>query len=144
MTAIVAATALGTERFVVEAKEGTKQYPLIENGVPASVICDTGDKGVVRAVRDLRQDFERVSGQLPADGRKYAVIVGTLGQSANIDKLVAAGHIPAGELQGKREKYIIQTVDNPLPGVEKGLVIAGSDKRGTVYGVYELSRQIGV
>jgi hypothetical protein len=144
VAALTAGSALATEQFVVRAKEGTKVYPLIENGVPASVISDTGDKGVVRAVRDLRLDFERVSGQLPVEGQKYAVIVGTLGQSANIDKLVAGGHIAAGDLQGRREKYIIQTVDNPLPGVEKGVVIAGSDKRGTIYGVYELSRQMGV
>jgi hypothetical protein len=144
MTAMMAATVLGTERFVLEAKEGMKLYPLIEKGVPASVISDTGDKGVVRAVRDLCRDFERVSGQLPADGRKYAVIVGTLGQSANIDKLVAGGHISTGDLQGRREKYIIQTVDNPLPGIDRGVVIAGSDKRGTIYGIYELSRQMGV
>ena len=47
-------------------------------------------------------------------------------------------------MQGKNEKYIITTVDAPFNGVKKALVIAGSDRRGTIYGVYELSKQLGV
>lgn len=48
------------------------------------------------------------------------------------------------ELKGRNEKYIIKTIENPLEGVDEALVIAGSDRRGTVYGVYEISEQIGV
>lgn len=47
-------------------------------------------------------------------------------------------------MEGKREKYLLQTVSSPCDGVEKALVIAGSDKRGAIYGIYELSGQIGV
>ena len=43
-----------------------------------------------------------------------------------------------------KEKYIIRTIDKPLEGIDRALVIAGSDKRGTIYGIYELSEQIGV
>ena len=52
--------------------------------------------------------------------------------------------MPADELKGKREKYILCTIKQPLEGVEEAVVIAGSDKRGTIYGIYELSSQMGV
>jgi len=42
------------------------------------------------------------------------------------------------------ESYVLQVVDQPLPGVERALVIAGSDRRGTIYGIYELSERLGV
>ena len=137
-------SAVGTERFVVEKPDGANYYPLIINNVPAGIINDSGDRGVIRAANDLRNDFARVSGKVPANGGKYAVIIGIAGQSANIDKLIRDGRIAGGDIVGKREAYIIQTLDNPIEGVDKGLVIAGSDKRGTIYGIYELSRQIGV
>jgi len=47
-------------------------------------------------------------------------------------------------LLGKKEKYLLQVVSNPVEGVSEALVIAGSDRRGAIYGIYELSRQIGV
>lgn len=53
--------------------------------------------------------------------------------------------LDARELKGKNEKFIITTVKDPVEGIPgEVLLIAGSDKRGTIYGVYELSRQIGV
>jgi hypothetical protein len=42
------------------------------------------------------------------------------------------------------ESYVLQIVKNPLPGVDAALVIAGSDRRGTIYGIYQLSEMIGV
>lgn len=74
----------------------------------------------------------------------YAVIVGTLGKSPVIDRLADKGIIDRGKLEGKWESFLIKTADSPIPGVTKALIIAGSDRRGTVYGIYELSRQIGV
>ena len=65
------------------------------------------------------------------------IVAGTIGHSAAIDRLVKAKHIDKKALKDKCEKYIITTVDDQL-------VIAGSDRRGTIYGIYELSRQIGV
>ena len=54
------------------------------------------------------------------------------------------GKLNADAISGKWESFIITTVANPLPGVDQALVIAGSDKRGTIYGIYEISEQIGV
>jgi hypothetical protein len=67
-----------------------------------------------------------------------------LGKSPLIDGLAKSGKINAEAISGKWESFIIVTVANPLPGIDRALVIAGSDKRGTIYGIYEISEQIGV
>lgn len=108
--------------------------------------------GVTIAVKSLGEDFNRVLGlaaktktRLPSpSGHRNAILVGTVGHSELIDALVAAGKIKVGGLAGQWESSLIQTVINPVPGIDTALVIAGSDKRGTIYGVYELSRQMGV
>ncbi|WP_069960922.1 glycosyl hydrolase 115 family protein [Lacunisphaera limnophila] len=73
-----------------------------------------------------------------------AVLIGTVGRSSLIDGLVAAGKLDVTAIRGKWEAFVIETVEQPFPGVERALVIAGSDKRGTIYGIYEISEQIGV
>ena len=88
--------------------------------------------GVKIAIQNLREDMRRVLGQSPAESKEApTILIGTLGKNKEIDKLKLA------DLKGKREKYIITTVGQQL-------VIAGSDRRGTIYGIYELSRQLGV
>jgi hypothetical protein len=77
-------------------------------------------------------------------GGADVVIVGTLGKSALIDGLVAAGKLDVSTIRGKWEGYLLQTVDRPMPDVGRALVVAGSDKRGAIYGIYEISEQIGV
>ena len=99
---------------------------------------------------DLVADVERVTGRKPevkqaANGlTEHVVLVGTLGKSPVIEGVVKAGRFDVRDVQGQWESFVIATVDNPLPGVRRGLVIAGSDRRGTAYGVYELSKRIGV
>jgi len=128
----------------VTAEPATDSFQLVQNGIPVSVLTDDKDKGVLRAVSNLREDFQRVTGNLPQTNSRYAVIIGTVGNSSVIDALIQNGKIAKAEIEGKFEKYLILTVDAPMDGVDKGLVIAGSDKRGTIFGVYELSKQIGV
>lgn len=105
--------------------------------------------GVRRAASDLRADLERVTGHAPAlstgtpDGTEV-VLIGTVGKSALIDGLVARGKLDASAIRGRWEAFQLEVVEQPLPGVARALVIAGSDKRGTIYGLYELSARIGV
>ena len=88
------------------------------------------------AAKNLLVDFEKVTGQKASLSEGAAeVLVGTVGCNPQIDQWVKQGVLPG--LKGKTEKYIIKTIGSQL-------VIAGSDKRGTVYGIYELSKQIGV
>ena len=97
---------------------------------------DNEPKAVQIAAHSLQEDLQRVTGQKPAisDG-PTTILIGTVGCCSRIDQLVKNGTLK--DLKGKREKFIITTVDGQL-------VIAGSDRRGTVYGIYELSRQMGV
>lgn len=135
----------GTEGFI-RFQQSEDAFALTRQGIPVPVLVDeTDDKGVIRAVNNLKADFARVTGNLPStEGSNSAVIIGTIGKSALIDRIVQNKKLNVDELNGAWEKYSIQTVKNPLPGVTEALVIVGSDKRGTIYGIYELSRQIGV
>jgi hypothetical protein len=125
-------------------------FPLVVGGAAAPIWYDPADfKGVIRAISDLQADVERVTGRKPLAGTDKPasapiVIIGTAGHSKLVDNLIAAGKLPGRELSGKWESFVIATVAKPMPGVERALVIAGSDKRGTIYGIYEVSRQIGV
>ncbi|MFK3891333.1 glycosyl hydrolase 115 family protein [Sphingomonas sp. NPDC079357] len=119
--------------------------------VLAAVFVDAQDlPGVRRAADDLAADIGRVVGQpapvvSDASGLpRRTIIVGSLGNSPVIDALARAGRLRVDRIQGKWESYLIQTLRNPLPGVEEALVIVGSDKRGAIYGVYDLSRALGV
>ncbi len=102
-------------------------------------VDDNDCKGVAIAARNLAEDFARVCGQKPAVSTDAGarVVVGTIGHSAAIDRLVKSKRIDRKMLKDKFEKYLITTIDDQL-------VIAGSDRRGTIYGIYELSRQMGV
>ncbi|MFC1792516.1 glycosyl hydrolase family 8 [Planctomycetota bacterium] len=117
----------------------------------ATLYVDSQDYiGVVRAVKDLQADIKCVTDRNPIVTHEQnglgtnTVIVGTIGKSSIIDGLIRDGKIDVTEITGKWESFLIEVVPEPLPGVASGLVIAGSDKRGTIYGVYDLSGQIGV
>ena len=78
-------------------------------------------------------------------GKNVRILIGSFDESPFIKQLVKSKKLDARELKGKNEKFIITTVKDPAEGIPgEVLLIAGSDKRGTIYGVYELSRQIGV
>ena len=95
----------------------------------------TEPKAVQIAVASLQQDFSRVMGFSPMKADKATIMIGTVGFNKQIDRWVKSGKL--ANLKGKREKFIITTIDGQV-------VIAGSDRRGTVFGIYELSRQMGV
>jgi hypothetical protein len=129
-------------------------FPLVVAGRAAELRLDAADwPGVLRAAGDLQSDIARVTSikpslavdpKAPAAFTAPVVIAGTLGHSALIDDLVAQGKIDARPIAGKWESFLIQVIPSSAANVAPTLVIAGSDKRGTIYGLYELSEQIGV
>lgn len=128
-----------------------QSFVLVNEAGAARLWADRSDwPGVTRALGDLRDDIERVTSVVPeirnsvTSRSERMVIVGTIGRSALIDRLAAEGRIDTSTIEGKRESFLIETVADPLTGVSEALVIAGSDKRGTIYGIYELSEEIGV
>ena len=126
-------------------------FTLVRGGETADLLVSTSDYTVVQiAAQAFADDVQRVTGKNPrlisdsSQASRYTVIIGTLGKSPLIDALVRAGKLNVEQLRGKWETFIVATVANPLPNVGMGLVIAGSDRRGTAFGVFELSRAIGV
>jgi hypothetical protein len=118
---------------------------LVSGNSAARIVVDPADfKVVAIAAKCLADDLERVTGKKPDPAGNTAVIIGTLGKSALIDKLIAAGKLDVSAIRGKWEASVTATVRDPLPGVSRGLVIAGSDRRGTAFGVFDLSEMIGV
>ena len=135
-TLLSAMSMSAAERFV-----SFQQGDLLINGNDkVEIYMDANDcRGVSYAANALVKDIRNVSGSQATitSNRKATILVGTIGHSAAIDQLVKQKRINGNLLKGKREKFIITVVDNQL-------VIAGSDRRGTIYGIYELSQQMGV
>jgi Glycosyl hydrolase family 115/Gylcosyl hydrolase family 115 C-terminal domain len=145
-----AGLGIGQEHYM-EAVRGAGSFCIADRGTSASLYVDPDDHvGVVRATGDLQSDITRVTDIHPAIARDrsglgpHPIIIGTIGKSAIIDRLIRTGKIKAASIAGKWESFLIQVVPKPLPGVASALIIAGSDKRGTIYGIYDLSEQIGV
>ena len=121
--------------------------------------------GVIRAAGDLKVDLQKVTGATPelftlgegelpgsgfsepvlaGSGFREIVLIGTIGKSGMIQSLVDAGKLETEDLEGAWESSITQIIEDPFPGVGRALVICGSDKRGTIFGIYELSAAAGV
>jgi len=129
-------------------------FALASKGQTAPLLVGEKDwPGVLRAAKDLGTDFRRVTGTgaelryLSANDRinlPVAIIAGTVGKCEMIDRMIAEKKIDGAFLSLHTETFTITTVNNPVPGVDRALVIAGGDKRGTIFGLYEISAQIGV
>ena len=142
--------AIGGENYI-STTDGKDFFVLSASGRSSTLYISSNDYvGVIRALKDLKSDIEKVTNNEPAivydetPSQNEAVIVGTIGKSAVIDQLIKNGKIDVGNITGKWENFLIQVVKEPLPGVDKALVIVGSDKRGTIYGIYDVSEKIGV
>jgi hypothetical protein len=139
---------------ILETKE-PNAFPMADaNGVTAIYVDENDLNTVKKAVSWLQHDIELVSGKKPTiinspfGGQgatpQYMVIVGSLDNSTLIKQLIADKKIKVDSLKNQWEAYQIQVVDKPMQGVEKALVIVGSDRRGTAFGVFDLSQMMGV
>lgn len=105
--------------------------------------------GVKRICDIVRHDVQLVTGIQPQladtpDAAADMVIIGTIGRSPLLNQLSRTGRINLTSIEGKWECFSFQLINRPLPGVKCALVIAGSDKRGTIYGLFHLSELLGV
>ena len=136
----------------VAQNEG-KRFCIAKDGKTAAIVVDEQDwKGVIRAANDLGDDVRKVTGtvspvvsgssqseasQGPSMPTDNSILVGTIGKSRIIDKLIKQKKLDMSKVKGQWESFVIDVVDG-------NLVVAGSDKRGTIYGIYEISQRIGV
>lgn len=145
-----AAFALGQTKYV-ETAPAPGSFVLAHGGSVAKLWVEPDDwPGVIRAAHDLRDDLHRVTGldaAFSTDAKPPTgdvVLIGTIGRSRTIDRLIHEHKIDVSQIQGQWESTLTQVVNHPLPGIARALVIAGSDKRGAIYGIYDLSQEIGV
>ncbi len=136
----------------VSGQSGKGRFALAANGKAAPLLTANAEyPGVIRALTNLKTDIGRVTKVEPALAMdkpslatKELILVGTLGKNPLIDQLVQTKKLDVSDIAGKWETFVIQTIEKPMPGVDRALVIVGSDKRGTIFGIYDLSAQIGV
>src|SRR3984893_9339453 len=145
---------LGIELYCQNIITSTKEpgsFPIVAGNQGAPIYVDGNDAWLVqKAASLLQQDIERITGKKPAvftnlsAPGKNIIIIGSLGQSSFIKSLVQKKLLKIDSLKGKWEAFQLKVISNPFPGVNNAMVITGSDKRGTAFGVFELSRQLGV
>ncbi len=136
--------------YITTQKEGSA-FTIAENGKAAPIFYSNDDyPGVIRVIKQLSIDIESVTNIKPEiydsnyPASDFAIIVGTYNKSSLIKRLVEQNKIDFKNLEGKWEQFFIITTEDVLPGVKKALLIIGSDKRGTIFGVYDLSEKMGV
>ena len=122
---------------------------MLRSPLPPIVCEEQAFPGVRRVCDTVAGDLYRVFGERPAvctgfQNRETVILAGTLERSPMLAQLEAQGKLDVAPIRGKWEVFSFQLVEAPFPGVEQALVIAGSDKRGTIYGLFHLSELLGV
>ena len=149
---LVVVLILGIITPIPSVKAADSGFTLADNGVVPSIsVYEEDYPQIIRAVGDLQNDMLNVTGEKPelryakeAEGH-LTIIIGSIEKNPLIRKLMDVGKLDeAKELEGKREAFVLKVVQKPFAGTDKALVIAGSDKRGAIFGIYELSERIGV
>jgi|WetSurSiteA1Bulk_404760.scaffolds.fasta_scaffold00529_6 hypothetical protein len=150
LSQVMAQSTFGTDQ-IISGLRTNGAFAISVSGRTAPLLISSNEwPGVLRALQDLRTDLGKVTSSIPELSTDMIpvsgeiIIAGTAGKSKFIDSLIKNGKIDGNRITGKWESFLIQVVKKPFKGVKKALVIAGSDKRGTIYGIYEVSRQIGV
>jgi len=126
-----------------------EEFVLVRNGVCADfVVEEEAFEGVFKIAQKSAHDVELVTGYSPAILKKssseFVVLYATVGKSPLLDKLVKEEKISLSDVEGKREVFGIRLIEAPWEGTKQALVVYGSDKRGTIYGIFTLSEFIGV
>ncbi len=138
---------------IVDALGQAADFPIVINGRAASILVHPAEAEVVRIAAGLfAEDVARVAGVRPdvvisSDAAGIAgpvLIIGTVGKSALLGDLASSGKLDPKAIEGQWEAFQVDAIADPFPGVEKALVVAGSDRRGTAFGVFELSKTIGI
>jgi hypothetical protein len=126
-------------------------YCLADRGKVATMLASSEDfSGVLKVVQLFREDISRVvqiNPELVIDKLPKAeqiILIGTIDKNPLIKRLIDEKKLDLSALKGCNEKFISCVVKNPFPGVKEALIIAGCDKRGTIYGMFDLSSRMGV
>jgi len=145
--------SLGASAQITLSEQEKGGFPLVNSRQQATICYDKKDALVVeRSAMMLSSDIKDVTGkemalccQSPAEAKaQYAVIAGTIGQSEWAEQLIKAGKIDTTGLTGTWEHYRVQQVKAPTKGIKEAIVVIGSDRRATAFGLLSISRAAGV
>lgn len=131
-------------------QSGTDAFPLVDGSACPIMVSKTDGKTVNKVAHLFAEDVQRVTGLEPSvitstkPKSKYVVIIGTIEGNEYLKKLGKTGKLDTQSLDNAWERYVVKVIDNPSKGVDKALVIAGSDRRGAAYGSFAVSEAIGV
>ena len=140
----------GEKKLSVFFKNQIGFFPLVTVGSASPITLGRQEETVVKiATNALKEDIRLVTGKVPSldsSGilRPYIIIIETIGKGGLVDQLINEGKLNVSGVKGQWETFGISVVDRPFDRVKQALVIAGSDPRGTAFGVFELSKMIGV
>lgn len=147
---LLSITIFAQENFISFSQEKENFCISASNKKTTILIAEDEHPAVKNIVRIFANDLTMVTGATPlvltgnSSKDEQVIIIGTLGNSKLIDALVKKGRLNVAAIQNKWESCIIQVISHPKAGIKKALVIVGSDKRGTIYGMLEASKQMGV
>ena len=132
-------------------KDTVNATAIVSNGKTTCIYTDAGDDWLIqKSAQLLQQDIEMVTGKKAvlihsvSEIQGNLMVIGTVYGSALIKDLTASNKLNISNLTGQWESFTIKTIRMVTPAIKNVLVIAGSDKRGTAFGVFEMSRQLGV
>lgn len=142
------------QQSCVSFEPSSPAFAVVSEGHPAPVFISSSDwPGVQHAAADFVSDIQKVTGAISTlanatftslKSSSPPIIIGTLGKSSLISAIVNNTNLDVSSISGQWEAFMSLTVQNPIPGVAEAYVIIGSDKRGTIFAIYDLVEQFGV
>ncbi len=135
---------------ILSAQQGVSEFTIVDDNTLTPILIDKKDAKVVEIASNiLAGDVFKISNKkieilTKNPNQSNVIIAGTIGKNKLIEGLISNGKISVLEIKDSWERYMIQVLNNPIKGIDKALVVVGSDRRGTAYGILELSRMIGV
>lgn len=135
----------------VAQQQGQSKFSIIAKHTETQLLTDKKDFKVVQiAANLLANDIFNISGktllraETKTENEPIRIIAGTIGYNRQIDEMITNEKVDVSKIKNQWEHFTIQVVKNPIDGIKEALVVIGSDRRGTAYGILEVSRLIGV
>ena len=132
-------------------EKGSDYFPIVNKASTVTLLYSNSENILVKKSTEfLASDIEKVTGKKPVIStsgkleKENTIIIGTVGNNPVINQLVTEKKLNISPIANQWERFIIQTIDNPYPGIKQALVIVGSDRRAAAYGVFTLSEKMGV
>ncbi len=128
-----------------------KYFPLITTGDSSTILLDSKDySGIIKVSNLFQKDLYKLSGHHPQifldslPNCASIILIGSINKNRWIQQLIKEKKLKIDDIENKWESSLIQVVNNPFPGIKKALVVTGSDKRGTIYSMLDISKKAGV